>query len=150
MTSNLSMVRFQASHLALLGGLSDSMVGMGMLHKEVFYGHTLEGSGPAFSVFKGKELIGCGGIGLYWSGVGEAWLILSDKVSQYPFSLHRIVCKALEDIIREEHLHRVQTVVPYGHARARKWIERLGFEYEGMMPKYGPDASWFLRYGRIT
>jgi hypothetical protein len=147
--SRLTLAPFQASHLALLGELSDSMVGMGMLHKETMYGRILEQAGPASSAFDKDELIGCGGVGMYWAGVGEAWLVLSSRISDFPVSLHRIVCTELSRIVSEHHLHRVQTVVPYDHKRAKRWIERLGFEFEGVMPKYGPDGSWFVRYGRV-
>ena len=150
MTSSLTITAFQARHLTLLGELSDSMVGMSLLHKETLYGQKLEQAGPCFSVFAPDgQLLGCGGVGMYWSGVGEAWLLLSARVSNYPVSLHRICSRALSRIIDDEKLHRVQAVVPQGHERARRWIERLGFCYEGLMPGYGPDQSWFERYGRV-
>ena len=149
MTSRLEVRQFKAHDLMLIGELSDSMVGMGMLHTQGFYGQKLEESGPCFSAFDQDELIGVGGVALYWCGVGEAWLILSSMVQEFPFSLHRIVSRTLDKIITDEHLHRVQTVVPYLHMRAMAWIVRLGFKYEGLMPKYGPDGSWFSRYARV-
>ena len=127
------------------------MSGMGALQHETTYGKRLEIAGPSFSAFDADEqLVGCGGIGIYWSGVGEAWLILSCLVRDHSLSLHRICSRWLVSIVKTEHLHRVQAVVPVGHKRARQWILRLGFQYEGLMPEYGPDHAWFERYGRIT
>ena len=150
MTSRLTYRPFRSHDLALLGELSDSMVGMGLLHHEATYGKKLEDAGPCYSAFDGEELVGCGGIGLMWNGVGGAWLILASSVSRFPLSLHRWCSRFLDKMILEHHLHRVQTEIPYDHPRSERWIERLKFRYEGLMPCYGPDRSWFKRYARIT
>lgn len=149
--SSLRLVPFSAGHLGLLGELSDTMAGMGQLQHETLYGQRLEIAGPSFSAFDAiGRLVGCGGIGIYWRGVGEAWLILSSLIQDHSLSLHRLCTSWLSSIIETERLHRVQAVVPVGNGRARKWIMRLGFQYEGLMPEYGPDRAYFERFGRIT
>ena len=151
MIPKLRLVPFRAQHLSLIGELADSMAGMGLLHTQALYAKNLEDAGPAYTIVDIHDnVMGCGGIGLLWPGVGEAWAILGNRITEYPISLHRFAIQVRDKHTRLEHLPRVQSAIPYGHERAKRWIERLGFQYEGLMPGYGPDGSWFERYARLT
>lgn len=104
--------------------------------------------GPAFTIFHDDEIIACGGIIIMWPGMGEAWAFTSPLVRKYPKFFHQEVKNHLEALIDVYHFVRVQAMVVKEFAVARKWAERLGFEYEGEMRKYmgGKD---YVRYAII-
>lgn len=114
------------------------------------YRERLECAGNGFSLFSGSgQLIGCGGIGIYWTGVGEAWFVLTQQVDQYRFSFHRTVVRTMQEIIYTQNLHRIQGTIRCGDARAVRWAERLGFRFEGTMWGYGPDGSNYWRFALL-
>lgn len=104
--------------------------------------------GMAFTEVCKDGVIACGGVLPIWKGVGEGWAITSDLVCKYPFSFAKIVHKKLGEIIRYYKLDRVQTVVHSEFKTSIKWIERMGFKYEGEMPKYIAGMTYF-RYAWI-
>ena len=64
-------------------------------------------SGPAYTLFDedGKTPILCGGVRVH--GVGEAWVIASDKIRAEPKLLMRTVRQQMDRVIRENSLWRM-------------------------------------------
>lgn len=107
-------------------------------------------TGMAFSgVDETGKVYGVAGIVKVWTGVGNAWSFLSSDVRAAKFFLHRNVKRELERIIKEAELHRVQLDVEHDFTIAHQWAERLGFSFEGVMFKYGPDKKDYHRYVRL-
>lgn len=114
------------------------------------YGAYLASQGPAWSGFDSEgTFLGAGGIGYYWPGVAEGWLLLSKGTDNYPFSLHRIVRLMVEKAFAVNGLKRLQVSVPVDMQRSRKWIARLGFVREGLMRRYGPDGHDYVLYAMV-
>jgi hypothetical protein len=103
--------------------------------------------GPAFTLTNG-QIIGCGGILPLWKGVGEGWVITSDLVEKYPILFAKTVWRKMKELMVRMGLERVQTLVDAEHTVSQKWVERMGFENEGLMHKYlgGRD---FIRYAIV-
>jgi len=95
------------------------------------------------------EILGIGGVHMFWPGVGEGWVILTKVVFRYPLTFHKTVLGLLGRIEAEYGFSRIQAACLCGWNRAEKWLQKLGFEYEGIMAKYGPDGSDYYRYARI-
>jgi len=52
--------------------------------------------------------------------------------------------------IQETHeLSRIQASVCASDVRANRYAQWLGFEKEGIMRKYGPDGTDYIRYARV-
>lgn len=108
----------------------------------------LNGS-PAYTGLVNGEIIGCAGVQIQWPGVGEAWMMVSTLIEKYPLFVHRSVKKALIEIQEQYQLQRIQTTVLADFETAHKWVERLGFQCEGIMRKFGPDGSDHYRYALL-
>ena len=107
--------------------------------------------GLAFTAVECGRVIGCAGIVPMWSGVGQAWAVLSDVALAHPIALTRAVERALARIEAEQGFRRVQASVAENHTDGRRWLAWLGFELEGMMCNYGPQGSGdYWLYGRAA
>lgn len=102
-------------------------------------------SGPTFTVLAGYAPIGCGGVLLVWPGVGEAWTIVNAHILRYPY-VHRLVTRALRTLMQEHALHRIGAWALADQRRHRRWLEVLGFTYEGIARKFTSDGQDVARY----
>ncbi len=105
--------------------------------------------GPAYTMLANSEIVGCGGILRLWKGVGDAWMLATPLIQKYPKSALCITKVYLDRIIEALHFVRIQAVVKQDFWMAHNFIRRLGFQGEGLMPKYfgGQD---FVRYALIS
>lgn len=109
----------------------------------------LEGLGPAFTALAGERVIGCGGVIRLWGRVGEGWTILGAEIAEHPVWLHRTVRTMLRDIFDGMGLDRLQVNVLAASERNCRWVNRLGFQPEGLMKRFGPNGEDFVRYAMI-
>lgn len=151
MDNRLRLIPFEPYHLSLINCTRPEMKTVpGMIDLDD-YGNKLKASGPAFSLFTiNDEIIGSGGFGLYWPGVAEGWLMLSDSADRFFFSIHKLVSHSIPTFMNSMKLRRLQIMIPSDSKRAFNWATRLGFISEGLMTKYGPDGSDYYRMARFT
>lgn len=122
---------------------------MAVMGDRLTVGRLYEQVGPAYTVRVRSQIMVCGGVAHYWPGVGEAWVVTTDLIPRYPLSFHRTVKRMLRQLCRDMGLQRLQAAVPANHTVSRKWLERLGFRQEGLMPMYGPQGKTYVRYGYL-
>ena len=104
-------------------------------------------AGPAFTAWVGSQPIGCAGVVLAWPGVGMAWMAVSEEIAEHGLWLTRIVRAFLRDIIRANHLHRLEAVALEESTRNKQWLAVLGFAFEGgTAHKYLPDKRAVQRF----
>lgn len=96
------------------------------------------------------KVVFMGGIFEQWRGVGEVWMLASDKMLKFRKTSLQMVWGFMTVVIEQLHLHRLQCTVEVGFPRYKAFAEHFGFTCEGLMPKYGPNGEDHLRYGRIT
>jgi RimJ/RimL family protein N-acetyltransferase len=109
-----------------------------------------ERGGPAFTGRIDGRIIGCGGLVLFaWPGVAEAWVMASEHAPEYALSWHKTFQFLLQRMIGEYGLYRIQAEVQADFTRGRRWIEALGFQSEGEMPRFGPNRETFVRYAYL-
>ena len=84
-----------------------------------------------------------------WHGVAEAWAHLSEESLKHPITLWRAVKGFLAEGIERYSLWRVQAVVDSGHEAGHRFIQRLGFQYEGVMRGYGPTRRDHALYALV-
>ena len=81
----------------------------------------------------GDVVLATGGVHPMWEGVGVARY--TDMLFQH---------------IQEEHkLFRIQASVSVLDLTANRYAQWLGFQKEGIMKKYGPDGTDYVRYARL-
>jgi len=104
--------------------------------------------GPAYTMEVDGEIVGCGGIMPLWKGTGEGWIVTSELVPKYKKSVVIAIYYGLMKLMNDLKLERVQTIVLKEHMVSRKWLEWMGFKYEGDMPKYIGGRT-YARYALI-
>jgi hypothetical protein len=105
--------------------------------------------GPAYTGMVGDQVLGCAGIVRLWPGVGEAWTIFSDEVCRHPLWLQKAVKTVIGTTMLTLSLSRLQAVARADSERNCRWLQSLGFTWEGNMPKFGSDGATYARYARI-
>lgn len=108
--------------------------------------NVLAQAGPAITGFADDgSVLGCAGLWLRHGGVAECWTVLSRTcVGSTMVPVTRAVRRFLND--RDE--HRIQALVLSGWSAGRRWVEMLGFQYEGTLLRYTPTAKDCDMYSR--
>jgi hypothetical protein len=104
----------------------------------------------SFTSIKNGHVVACGGVTPMWEGVGEVWLLGSDKVSENKASLARAVYDTLSSLAEHNGYWRLQGTVLANWKQGLRFARFLGFEEEGLMKKYGPDKQDYIRVARIV
>jgi hypothetical protein len=84
-------------------------------------------------------LVACGGIRRQWTGVGDAWFLGSPLLVRYRFSLWRQIRALFPMLMRELELWRVEGLAYADHPSAQRFMQHLGWYYEGRKLQYAPD-----------
>lgn len=116
----------------------DAFAGGRTLLSQPGYGQLLKDSGPAWSGFDVYgNLIGCGGIAVEHPGCSTAWTLLNPNLSG-----KRMVTltRWARTVIANCPTRRVQAHADPSFAPARRWLELLGFQYEGLLRSFSPDG----------
>ena len=90
------------------------------------------------------EIVGIGGIIELWKGVCEVWLMLTKQARKdgiFGLIAYHTIRAKMDELIQKYQPWRVQAHVRDDFPKAIKFIESLGFEYEGIMEKYLPDKG---------
>ena len=104
--------------------------------------------GQAFTGVCEKGFIACAGVLPIWKGVAEGWCVGSPLIQLFRFSFPRVVHKKIQEVINLYKLDRLQTIVDAEFTVSVKWLERMGFRYEGEMEKYIAGRT-YLRYAWV-
>lgn len=100
---------------------------------------------PAWSIFDNGQILACGGIHLDHEQCGTVWSLLLPATGKRMRYVHRIATYALNtSALRRLQAHASPTFAP-----ALRWLEMLGFDYEGRMRKFTPNGSDMLLFARI-
>lgn len=100
----------------------------------------------SFAVLEDGEPIGCGGIIPLWTGVGEAWTNLSQKLLKRPIFISKLVKQKLYELQEKGRFHRIQCGVLYNFQTGCNWARWLGFICEGPMYMYCPNKLNYKRF----
>lgn len=107
-------------------------------------------SGPAYTMLNDdRKPIASAGMAIIWRGVADGWAFTSNEIIDYRFAFHRAFVELLDMTQKLNSIRRIQTVVHEGNDASFRWLNRLGFENEGIMKSYGPDGANYYRLARI-
>lgn len=100
--------------------------------------------GPAVTAFDGDRVIICGGIREDRPKFGTCWALMAADSGRHMVFLHR----AVQRFVTMQTWMRLEATVEADFKPACRWVELLGFEFEGRMKRYGLNGEDHLRYAR--
>lgn len=114
------------------------------------YGKLLKSAGPCYTVItEDGTVVGCGGLAKQWEGRYLLWSILARQCAgSIFFKVNRIVSRFLA--IHSAEIQRIEVTVDADFPQARRWVESLGFNCEGLMKKFNPDGSDAYLFAKVT
>jgi L-amino acid N-acyltransferase YncA len=105
--------------------------------------------GTFITAVNDEGILGLAGITQLYEKVGYAWMGPTRVGLKHPLAISRRIKIEIDRIAARLDLHRVQADVWEEAPISIKFVEWVGFEYEGRMPKYTPDGDTYLRYARV-
>lgn len=103
-------------------------------------------AGPAVSAFDGDRILICGGIAKITNTNGVCWALVAEGAGKHMHALHF----AVKRFITLQPWRRLEASVEEGFGAGCRWVELLGFQFEGRMLKYGERGENYLRYAKVT
>lgn len=107
------------------------------------------GQSIAYALIECNKVIAIGGVRELWSKRGEAWMIASKEINNYPISISKaalnVFCEA-----DAKGFKRIQCTVEQGFDSASLWIEKYGFHIECLMKSYDMNGNNHFLYARLT
>lgn len=103
--------------------------------------------GPAMTAVIDGEIAGCAGLVLSsYAPVARAWVAIGPVGREHRTFIARGVLRGLRTFIDQYKLVRVEADTIVNDTNARRWLEWMGFEDEGVMRKKGPNGEDMIRY----
>ena len=135
---------------------ADQIVSYGMNHKLMEVDASfkenricLADKGNAYTLFVNDKPIVAGGIFIVWQGVAEGWVIANRNIYDVKFLAAKEIKKRTDLLCKKNKINRLQTSVKAEFKTGIRFANWLGLETEGLMKKYGPDGSDYLRMAKI-
>lgn len=144
----IRLIDFQADHAEELFTKSSTLVAADAKYTLRHWLESAEKKDRAFTLIDNGHLVVAGGIRQIWDGLGEAWMIPSDRIPKYKIKMIKTLRSHIDLITEEDGLRRLQATVRDDFDIAKKFIEFLGFKREGLMKNYGPDGTDHIMYSR--
>ena len=135
---------------------ADQIVSYGMNHKLMEVDASFKESricladkGNAYTLFVKDKPIVAGGIFILWQGVAEGWVLANRNIYDVKFLAAKEIKKRTDLLCKKNKINRLQTSVKADFKTGVRFARWLGLETEGLMKKYGPDGSDYLRMAKI-
>jgi len=139
---NIWSRKFQATDMKHI--LTEGIIECGLQTTGNEYLHQIaidyEEAGLSVTVLLDEKIMGCGGVTLFWPGVGEMWAMFSPDVTRYPIETVKQTLRALNRIIEDNKLHRVQCYVR-SDLVSQGFVKALGFKEEYVAKKFTHDKK---------
>lgn len=149
MADLLHIIAFEPEHLGQMLPRKFEAAEMAYVGDPELYTRAYLQRGPAWTGIVRDQIMGCAGVCLLWRGVGEAWMVTTELVARCPLAFHRAIAGRLDEVMMSMNLWRLQAAIHAEHEVSRRWVQRLGFEEEGIMQRYGPDGKDYVRFARV-
>lgn len=108
-------------------------------------------SGDSFChtlVYANEPIAIIGGF-LMWPGVMQVWTVLGEGIKKCPIAFHKKVKEMIELYAVGLKLWRMQMDVNADYKEGMNWALALGFEFESLMHKYGPNGDDHILFARL-
>lgn len=143
----MKVVEFSPDDLQEIIESGEAFAGGRALLSQPGYGQLLKDSGPAWSAFDVYgNLVGCGGTAIEHQGCATAWTLLNPQLSGRRMLQLTRVARA---VLASCQTRRIQAHADPAFPPARRWLELLGFQYEGVLRCFSPDGRDMAVYALV-
>ena len=133
------IVPFVPAHLA---DIDPPVLARAQMHR---FAAAYRPAGPAFTMLEQGRALGCAGLVLE-GPKANAWAFLSDELRRRPHLLHRTASRALPALIDHYELKCLTAEAHAEFDKARRWLERLGFRFDRIAPRFAGTTENYARY----
>ena len=105
----------------------------------------LSDSGLVWTGEYNGTVLGIAGLVPQWENRALAWALISDAAGPHFRKFHGAVSRFLE----ASDFRRIEATVDVDFEAGKRWMNLLGFQYEGLMRAYRPDGADMLMYARV-
>ena len=109
----------------------------------------LADQGNAYTLFVDNKPIVAGGIIILWKGVAEGWVMASQNIFDVKFLAAKTITSMMINHCKKNKIKRLQTSVKANFKTGVRFANWLGLSSEGLMKRYGPDGSDYIRMAKI-
>ncbi len=106
---------------------------------------------PGVAAFDGDQVkvVAVGGLIPCWPGRVQIWMAAAAGVRPRHYYQTMAAARFLVDLAHSRGNARVEAYVRDDMIFAHRWIERMGFEFEGLMRSFGQTGENFRMYAHI-
>lgn len=102
---------------------------------------------PAITGCAGNVPIAAAGVIIPWAGYGQLWSVISPSARMYPIWLTKTARAFIRSAAALYQLRRLEaTAALDSPVNATRWLERLGFDPDGVAWAIGPGGEHWARY----
>lgn len=102
----------------------------------------------AVTVLREGEVLAIFGAFWFVPGVRHLWGLVSVDACKYPIGFYKISKQLLAWQEKQSQARRLQIDIRANDESLIKWADKLGFQQEGLMKKFGQDGSDYFLYAR--
>lgn len=106
----------------------------------------LSEAGLAWTAEHDGQVLAIAGLAPQWENRACAWALISDAAGDHFLTIH----KAVKRFLTMSEYRRIEATVDVGFTEGERWMNLLGFEYEGLMRAYRPDGQDMLMFARVV
>lgn len=143
------ITEFRPEHINAFdfGGVGDQFRGAFLTPENIA---VMGEKGAVWCAVEDSQVLCMSGICILWRGVGEAWALMVPEALRHFKAIHRKAQEVVDTFFDTGVLVRLHTSVLKGFTPGYRWVEHLGFHWEGEMERYGPDGRDYIRFARIA
>lgn len=104
---------------------------------------------PAWTMVVDDEVVACAGLAFMSEGVYRIWAHISDDARGYGKKMIKFMREVLKTVYAKLGIHRITALVRGDRPEYARFIELMGFEYEGTMRQAAPNKTDIRVYGRL-
>ena len=104
---------------------------------------------PSYTLVIGNNIVCCFGVVVLWAGTGEFWMIPGEQIANHKIAFFKVMKDIHNKFIEGFELNRLQCTCLVENENSRRWIERNGFQVEGILRKYR-NGKDFYRLSKVV
>ena len=81
--------------------------------------------------------------------MAEGYIIVGKAANEYPIKVAKTTKLLIKKIVKDNNLSRLQASICINDKKALRFVQWLKFTEEGIMRKFGPDGSDYMRYAWV-